>query len=158
VPKGTHPGADTALKFLALPMFLNGLVLFSFYTLLTEHRWKPLVGCMLVAVVLSIGFNLLLIPHFGFMGAIRTSTIVHLFLAVSLLPFALRVLPASFPVAYAGRWALYTVVLGALLGLSGPFLSSVPSTLIGCAIGTAGVAALGFVCGFHRLVLKPTLD
>jgi O-antigen/teichoic acid export membrane protein len=150
------PGADTALKFLALPMFLNGLVLFSFYTLLTEHRWRPLVAAMIAAVVLSISLNLALIPSLGFIGAIRTSTVVHVFLAAVLLPFALRVLPASFPASYLVQWLLFSALLGTGLFFSAPLLSSIPFALVGCAVAVLVTGILGWLCGFHRLVLRPT--
>lgn len=146
-----HPGADTALRLLGIPMFLNGIVLFSFYTLLTKHEWKALVSRMAVAVALSITLNLFLIPRLGFVGAIDTSIIVHLFLVAVLLPVTLRSLPLSFPLSYGIRWLFFTLVLAILLHLSAPLLTSISSILLGLGIAIVCVPALAFLLGFHRL-------
>lgn len=94
--QGADPGADTALRLLAGPMFLNGLVLYSFYVLLALHRWKGLLGIMLIAVIGSVVGNILVIPIAGYVGAIGTSTAVHAFLVAGLLPLALWSLPPRF--------------------------------------------------------------
>lgn len=146
------PGADTALSLLAAPMFLNGIVLFSFYTMLTKHRWKPLVLSMVAAVILSVGLNLHWIPIDGFIGAIRTSTVVHLFLALVLFPQACRTMPLSFSSDYRLRWVGFTLALGLLLAFTAPFLGS--GTLIiltTLSLGAAAAGLLGFLAGFHRI-------
>ena len=147
-----HPGADTALRLLAAPMFLNGIVLFSFYTLLTKHEWKGLVGRMMIAVVLSIGLNLYLIPKSGFIGATETSTVVQFFLAATLLPVALRVLPASFPLAYVIRWIVFSALLAGALFVSAPLLESLPATVIGLAVAVVALPLLALLLGFHTIL------
>lgn len=147
-----HPGADTALQLLSAPMFLNGLVLFSFYTLLTKHVWRSLVIRMLLAVVLSVSLNLWRIPVSGFVGAIQTSTIVHLFLVTTLLPCALRVLPATFPISSAVRWIGFSLVLTLMLWLAAPMLTSILSIVIGLILGAAVVVVLGYVFGFQKIL------
>jgi O-antigen/teichoic acid export membrane protein len=119
-----HPGSDTALSLLSVSMFMNGIVLFSFYTLLTKHRWKPLVLTLSVAVVLSLVSNFSLIPSLGFVGASYTSIIVHTFLALSLLPQALRVMPIRFTVSELLRVIVYVLLLGVLLAFLRPFATS----------------------------------
>ncbi len=145
------PGADTALALLGIPMFLNGIVLFSFYTLLTKHVWRRLVSRMMIAVVLSLGLNFFLITRFGFVGATITSTIVHFFLAATLLPAAIRVLPISFPASYAVRWALFTLVLSVALLFTAPFLTTTTSSVVGAIVALLSVPILGFLLGFHRM-------
>lgn len=147
-----HPGADTALQLLSAPMFLNGLVLFSFYALLTKYEWKSLVRRMLIAVVLSVSLNLMLIPTSGFVGAIHTSTIVHLMLAATLLPCALRVLPVVFPLSSAVRWIGFSAVLAFLLWLAAPLLTSLTSIVIGLALAGLCVPLLAYVFGFQRIL------
>lgn len=146
------PGADTALSMLGVPMFLNGIVLFSFYTLLTKHAWRVLVSHMAVAVVFSLSLNLFLIPRFGFVGAAATSTIVQFFLAVTLLPAAVRILPVSFPRTYLSKWILFTVILSGSLFLSLPFLTSTLSSVLGVAIAALCLPLLAFFLGFHRII------
>ncbi len=156
-----HAGADTALMMLSAPMFLNGLVLFSFYTLLTKHEWKSLVSRMVIAVVLSVGLNLYLVPLSGFVGAIETSTVVHLFLAATLLPVALRSLPASFPREYVYQCLLYSAVLALFLWLSAPLLTSTLLTIAGVIGALLVMPALAYVLGLHRILvleLRPVAD
>jgi O-antigen/teichoic acid export membrane protein len=132
-------------------MFLNGIVLFSFYTLLTKHEWKPLVCRMIIAVLLSFSLNLWLIPRFGFVGATATSTVVHLFLALTLLPLAMRVLPLHFPALYVWRWCLFTVLIGALLFFSAPLLTDVLATVVGLFAAMIVLPFLAFLFGFHTI-------
>lgn len=146
------PGSDTALSLLAAPMFLNGIVLFSFYTLLTKHEWKPLVLTMLVAVVLSVSLNLYWIPMDGFLGAIRTATVVHIFLAIVLFPQACRSMPLHFSSDYALRWVLFTLALGLLLFFSAPLLGGGTFAIILTLLAGAAMAGLlGVLAGFHRI-------
>ncbi len=151
----THAGADTALHLLSVPMFCNGIVLFSFYTLLTKHEWKGLVWRMIVGVILSFSLNLYLIPRYGFVGAIETSTIVQIVLATLLLPAALRVLPAHFPQSYFFRWALFTVLLGFFLWVSAPLLVTMPEIMLGIFAATVVVPLLAYLLQFHTLVAMP---
>ena len=146
-------GSDTALQLLALPMLLNGIVLFSFYSLLTRHVWKPLVLTMMIAVGLSITCNLLWIPEHGFVGAIRSSTVVHLFLALTLLPQALRVMPMHFPAEYFLRLTVFFGGLGLILALLTPLVPSTTLTSVLALLAGAGLTVgMGFVTGLHRIL------
>lgn len=144
-------GSDTALHLLSLPMFLNGIVLFSFYTLLTKHEWKPLVLCMIGAVIISLALNLYWIPSLGFIGAIQTSTIVHLFLTVTLFPLAARSMPVSLPASYIIRWVLFSVILGAILFFTAHLMTTVSLSVIGLFCGACGAGLLAYTCGFHKI-------
>ncbi len=145
------PGADTALALLGLPMFLNGIVLFSFYTLLTKHAWKVLVSRMMIAVFFSLALNLWLIPPLGFVGAIATSTVVHLFLAATLLPAAIKVLPISFPFHYISKWISFSVLLAIILVVTAPVLESIPSIIIAMVLVSVCIPILAFSLRFHSL-------
>lgn len=146
-----EPGSDTALRLLALPMFLNGIVLFSFYVLLTKHAWRPLVLSMVAAVFISIGCNLVWIPVDGFVGAIRTSTVVHLFLAAILLPQAIRTMPLRFPLSYALRLLAFVVILGGLLSVTAEWTSTTLESAEALVVGGFLTIGLGFLCGFHTI-------
>ncbi len=145
------PGADTALALLGAPMFLNGIVLFSFYTLLTKHEWKALVSRMVIAVIVSLGLNLWLIPRFGFVGATTTSTVVHLFLALTLLPAAIKVLPISFPFHYVSKWLSFSALVALILFVTAPILESVPSIVVGMGLVAVCLPVLAFFLRFHRI-------
>jgi len=125
----TTAGSDTALQILSVSMFMNGIVLFCFYSLLTKHAWKPLVWTLAGAAVLSFVSNFALIPSLGFVGAAYTSVLVHCLLALFLLPQALRVLPIALRFADIARWVTYSVVLGAMLLVVRPWLHGSLSTV-----------------------------
>lgn len=141
----THAGADTALALLAVPMLLNGIVLFAFYNLLTKHEWKPLVTTLAFGVILSFGLNIILIPQYGFVGAAITSISVHCFLVLLLLPQSLKTLPMRLTKAHMKQWAIYTVLLGGGLYLFAPYLTTNTRTVIGLIIsfGLVGLIAYG---------------
>lgn len=147
----TQIGSDTALHLLSVPMFLNGIVLFSFYTLLTKHEWKPLVLCMIGAVIISLFLNLYWIPSLGFIGAIRTSTIVHLFLTITLFPLAIRSMPASLPVRYIVRLVIFSLILGATLSLTAHYMTTTLHSVIGLTCGAFGALLLAYICGLHTI-------
>ena len=149
------PGSDSALLRLSATVFFNGIVLFSFYILLARHRWKPLVASMLLAVAISLGLNLVLIPDFGFIGATITSAIVHVVLSVLLFPQALKAMPLSFPNEYAVRLVLYVLILAAALALTGPFLTMIPLTVVACVVMGSCVIALAYGLGFKDLLFLP---
>lgn len=126
----THAGSDTALELLAIPMLLNGIVLFCFYSMLTRHAWKPLVNTLAIGALVSLGMNSFLIPEFGFEGAAYTSIATHGFLALLLLPQALQILPMQITRTQVLQWITYTILLGGGLWLAAPFLTSSLITVI----------------------------
>lgn len=148
----TQPGSDTALRILAGSMFLNGFVLFSFYSLLTCHRWKPLVWTLAAGVVVSLGLNIVLIPQHGFVGASITSVITHGFLAVVLLPQSYRVMPWRITAMELLQCALFTGLLAMFLLLALPFLTSSLATALALLIGGIWLIAISFLMGMHRML------
>ena len=150
----TLPGSDTALHILSISMFMNGIILFSFYSLLARHVWKPLVSTLFLGVLISLFLNLTLIPDLGFVGASYTSVITHTMLAALLLPQALRVLPMKLSLRMTLLTLLYAAILGLFLWATAPFLAS--------SLWTAGALILGFLLilafarlsGLQRLLLK----
>jgi O-antigen/teichoic acid export membrane protein len=149
----TTPGSDTALALLALPMFLNGLVTFGFYTLLSGNAWKPLVASLSIGAVLSVALNLVLIPQQGFVGAGITSIITHIVLTVLLLPQALRRMPVALPWNHIGRWLAFTTLLAASLWMYQPFLLGEIATVIGLMSMSVLLVVLFVLCGLHTTVL-----
>ncbi|NOS67511.1 MAG: oligosaccharide flippase family protein [Candidatus Peribacteraceae bacterium] len=146
----TSPGADTALRLLSVSMFMNGLLTFSFYILLTKHRWRPLVSTLLVGVVLSLASNLFLIPDWGFVGAAMTSIVVHTTLALLLLPQALRTMPARVSTKLVVQWAGFSLLLLGFLWLTRPFLDSPMITAMMLVAATAWMAASAGILGIHK--------
>jgi O-antigen/teichoic acid export membrane protein len=147
-----HAGSDTALMLLALPMLLNGIVLFSFYSLLTKHEWRPLVTTLAFGALFSLGLNVMLIPQYGFVGSCIGSIATHLFLAILLLPQSLKVLPMELPRAQIKQWVIYTLVLGGGLMASTPFLTSNVMTVIGLALATLLIAAIAHLTGILKIL------
>ncbi len=139
------PGSDTALMLLALPMFLNGIVLFCFYSMLTRHRWQPLVSTLALGAVLSIALNVMLIPRWGFVGSCWASIITHLFLATALLPQALSILPLTLTKLQIRQWISYSLLLGGgLLLLRGLLINEwITVAMVVVITGWIGVIAWG---------------
>lgn len=137
-----QPGADTALMLLSPSMFLNTLILFSFYTLLAEHRWKTLLVPMAFAAVFSVVLNLFLIPTYGFTGAAITLFLVHFFLALFLFPSVLRGARIFIAPLDLGRWALFSlgIILIAILLL--PFLTTTTGTILSGAVALILIGVL----------------
>ncbi len=149
----THPGADTALSMLSIPQLLNGMVLYSFYVLLTLHEWRALVRTMLLGVVLSIGMNIWLIPHHGFVGAAMTSITVHAFLVVLLLPQALRRMSIVLPWQLLLRWLGFSATVRALLFLVAPLLTHEWKTVLAILLILPSIAAMFVGFRLHRSLI-----
>lgn len=150
----TSPGSDTALKLLSVSMFMNGIILFSFYSLLARHVWKPLVSTLFLGVLVSLFLNLTLIPTLGFVGASYTSIATHTLLAVLLLPQSLRVLPMSLPWKTTGRIALYAVILGLFAWGSAPFLTSPARTVAALCVAFPLILALAQFGGIRKELMR----
>lgn len=144
------PGADTALSLLALPMLLNGMVLFCFYSMLTRHAWRPLVATLALGALLSLGLNVMMIPDKGFVGAAYASIGTHLFLASLLLPQAARILPMRLQSYYVRQWLLYTLLLGGFLLLTRPLLVSNARTVAALLLSTVFLGAIAHLTRITR--------
>ncbi|MDA0376580.1 MAG: oligosaccharide flippase family protein [bacterium] len=148
-----RPGSDTALRLVSLPMFLNGIIIYSFYVLLNRHNWQALVPRLAVAAICSIVMNIILIPKLGFVGAAYTSIAVHVLLAVILFPKAVAEMPFTLTRRFAKDFAIYTLVLLAGLWLFRPLLLTSLSTLIGLAAMSIIIVATGWFCKLHKSLL-----
>jgi len=104
---------------------------------------------MVTAVVLSVSLNILWIPDAGFMGAIRTASIVHVFLVAILFPLACHVSPLALPPMHLLRWMVFSVLLGVLLFFTSGLLSTLPLILVGLVLGTLATGALLIATGLH---------
>lgn len=147
------PGSDTALRLLSISMLMNGLLTFSFYILLTRHRWRPLVLTLLVGVVLSIVSNMLLIPNSGFVGAAHTSILVHVTLAVLLLPQALRIMPVRMDGSMILRGIIFAVLLFGFLYLTAPFLTGPTITAGMLAVASLWMAVILWGTQIHKILI-----
>lgn len=147
------PGSDTALAILALPVFLNVLVLYAFYVLLTKHRWRELLWPLAAASVLSLGSNVLLISAFdGFLGAAWNSVFIHVMLTALLLPRVLAAAPLRLEKSVWLQLAWYALLVGGALAVSAPWLDTEWKTLVASPfIGLATLAAL-YCSGLWKLV------
>jgi len=145
-----EPGSDTALRLLAIPMLLNGMVLFCFYSMLTRHAWKPLVTTLAFGAILSLGLNVMLIPSKGFVGAAYSSIGTHLFLVALLLPQALKILPMRLTNVQIRQWALYTGLVGGFLFLIRPLLTSGTMTVVGLIISMLFIGVVAHVGGITK--------
>jgi len=140
-----RPGSDTALRLMSIPLLLNSVVLYSFYVLLTKHKWKQLACTLLVGAVCSLGLNSILIPLYGFVGAATTSIMTHGILSILLLPQSLRAMPIRIATYQVRSLLFFLCILAAGLWLYKPLLTGEISTLIGLASMTVlmGSAVVG---------------
>lgn len=146
-------GSDTALRLIALPMLLNGIIMYSFYVLLNRYNWQALVPRLMLAAVCSISMNILLIPKFGFVGAAYTSIVIHLLLAIILFPKAVQEMPFTLTKQFRKDFVIYSAVLGAGLWLFRPLLLTGLSTLIGLAAMSVLIVATGWFLKLHKSLL-----
>ncbi len=144
------PGADTALQWLSITMLTNGLVVYAFYLLLAQNRWRPLVAILALGAVGSVVLNLQLIPTLGFTGAAITSALVHTLLAAALMAYAARVLPARVPLIAALRWLLFVVLLAAALLFLRPWLTTDIRTALALGAIVAWIGVISLATGFHK--------
>jgi O-antigen/teichoic acid export membrane protein len=149
-----QPGSDTAFQLLSVPMLLNGIVLYSFYILLTRHAWKRLAVSLALGALLSAVLNYLLVPPYGFVGAASALIAVHVFLSIILLPQAQKVLPARVSAMQMLQWIAFSVVLAGALWVLLPFTTSIPRTIGGLVVVAACIAAMVWVLGIHRTLLR----
>ena len=148
----TRPGADTALRLMSIPMFLNGIILFGFYSLLTKNSWKKLVMTLLLGVVISLTMNLALIPSHGFVGAAYTSITVHSVLAIILLYFGAKAMPFRLKQTEVLQWITFTALLGIGLWTFKPYLIGEIRTIIGLGALSIYMGALMLLLRFNKLV------
>lgn len=150
-------GSDTALRLISIPMFLNGLIVYSFYILLTKNVWRPLVFTLLGGAALSIGLNLFLIPAYGFVGAATTSIIVHILLAITLLPQSFRAMPIAISPRHILQWGCFSVLLAIGLWTYIPLLNGEIATLFGLISMMFLMVVLALLCGLHRIFINKSL-
>lgn len=149
---GLAAGADTALTLLAIPMFLNGIVLFSFYSLLTRHAWQPLVTTLALGAFLSIALNVLFIPRWGFVGSAMSSIATNCFLAITLFIQSRRILPIRFDAVLLKRWLLFSLLLGLFLLAVRPLLTSDLATALLLALAGIYLLILAQVTGIRHIL------
>lgn len=148
----TAPGADTALQWLAITMLTNGLVVYAFYLLLAQHRWRPLVATLAIGAAGSLALNMELIPRFGFTGAAMTSALVHTVLAAVLMAFAGSVLPARLTHSTVLRWLAYVVLLMVGLLVIRPWLVNDLWTVAGLIAIVLWIGVISWVTGLVRIL------
>ena len=146
-------GSDTALRLVSIPFLLNGVILYAFYVLLNRHAWQKLVTYLFGAAVLSLVLNYLLIPEYGFVGAAYTSIVVHVCLAASLLPVALKEMRMTIPGNLWKKIILYGLGLGLGLGLFAPLMLNELSTVVGLIAMTILMAVLAWGLRLHKALL-----
>ncbi|MFH0770003.1 MAG: oligosaccharide flippase family protein [Candidatus Peregrinibacteria bacterium] len=148
----TSPGSDTALVILAIPLLVNGFILFAFYTLLNRGDWRRLVPILALGAILSLGLNLLLIPPFGFVGSSIGSAITHALLALLLFPIALSRHKIRLPQGSVLRVLLFIILLGGTLFLLRPLLVTDLKTAIALCVMAVLLLLFGWVTGLLKLL------
>lgn len=129
-------GSDSALRIMALPLLLNGIIQYGFYVLLNRNRAWMLVAFLACGAALSIGLNVILIPIYGYIGATLTSNVVHVILGITLGICALRVMPAIIRGKEIAKITAYALLLGFGLWRMAPLLTWEIRTIAGiCVMG-----------------------
>jgi len=146
------PGSDTALQLMSIPLFLNSMVLYSFYVLLNKHAWKRLVATLSVAAIASLILNYFLIPPYGFVGACYTAIIIHIGLVIVLLPQGLHVMPIALTRKHMTQWATFTAATAALLWLFRGVLTNELTTVIALSAATIFMIGVAWAIGLHKLI------
>lgn len=148
----SHPGSDSALSLLSVSMFMNGLIVYSFYVLLANHQWKPLVLTLLLGATAAVCLNIFLIPVMGFMGATTTSALVHSALAIALLAQSYRSQPFALSRDHLQTLVLYAASIAAFLFVAKPFLVHSSLTAVGLMAGGLWIAAMAWGLRLQRFL------
>lgn len=148
----THAGADTALRYASIPMFLYGFVLFSFYMALVHGEWKRLLAVLLAGAAVSICSNIILIPPMGFLGAATTAIVVQSLLVALLLPATLKHAQPQFPPTAFVRWVTFALLLAVTLWLSRPFLRNDIFTFLGLSAAGGALGILLWATGLLEVL------
>jgi hypothetical protein len=96
----------------------------------------------------------MLIPRFGFIGATYTSITVNILLTILLWPQSQKVLPVNIPSSWILRWAAFSLLLGAVLFLGSPFLTSILRTILGLALMGIIMGSFLMGLGYRQMLLK----
>ena len=145
-------GTDTALRLVSIPMLLNGIILYGFYMLLQRHAWRQLVATLAGGALLSLILNLWWIPRDGFVGAAHTSIVVHIALALVLVPQAQTILPARLPDGLFVRCAFFAALAAATLVFLKPLLISGVATIVFLGVAVALLGVFGWMLGLRALL------
>lgn len=148
-----RPGSDTALRLISIPFLLNGVILYAFYVLLNRHVWKRLTLSLFGAAVISLTLNYILIPDYGFIGAAYTSIVVHILLAVVLLPQALREMTMKLDSLLVKKGVVFGLGLGLGLLLFKPILVNELTTVVGLVAMTILMLSLAWSLKLHKSLL-----
>jgi len=138
-----YDGHVFSVLMLAFPAFCINYI---YATLLTANgSLKPLIGVASAAVAINLGGNLVLMPHYGALGAAITCCITMYFVAVTNILLSQKIIQLKTD----GRWLLRYLVFTVLIALSVKAMLLLPAGLIARLAGiglAAGVAML--LCGF----------
>ena len=138
----SSPGSDTALQLLSFSMFLSMIVAFCFYILLNRGSWRALLIVTSGAAILSVTFNMVLIPLFGFVGAGMTSIFVHLYLALALCVATVTRVHVDLRFTQVCQWFAYSLTIGLTLFATLPYLTNSVVTLFAGVVGVIISCAL----------------
>ncbi|MFC1920004.1 flippase [Chloroflexota bacterium] len=146
--------AKPAIAVLAAPEYYEGyrivaLVAFGYFFLGLEHRfgvgfvfYKKTIHIMIIfviSVLMNIGLNLWLVPHYGYMAAAVTTLVSYAFLLVVTIVISRRYFIWGFPFKSLGK----IVVASAIMGLAvypvgnGLTSSSHINLILGICVGVA---------------------
>ncbi|WP_118972637.1 MATE family efflux transporter [Taibaiella koreensis] len=140
---GAYEGRLFTVLMFAFPAFCINYV---YATLLTANgNLKPLIGVASVAVIINLGSNLVLMPHYGALGAAVTCCITMYFVAVTNIVLSQKIIRLQTD----GRWLLRYLLFIILIGVSVKAMLLVPASLITHLAGIGLAAGLAMLlCGF----------
>lgn len=145
-----RPGSDTALMLMSVPIFLNSLIVYGFYVLLTINKWPQLIRTLLFGAVISVGLNIYLIPTHGFVGVGITSIIVHILIAIGLCKDSFTLLPPVIPKRWLRQWGMFTLGLTVFLLITRPLLVSELFTVAWLLVSALVLGILLYMSGIVR--------
>ena len=107
--------------YVIVPWVASGFLLFGlqqlFQTGLIVHKTtRPVAVSIFLAGLMNIGLNILMIPHWGMIGAAVASFLSYLFLNLMIFSFSRRRFPAGLPFRFWGLFGLAVAPLVVLVG------------------------------------------
>jgi O-antigen/teichoic acid export membrane protein len=141
---------------LATGTILQGMYMINEYVIyLTQQtKWEPLI--MVAAAAVSVGFNYVLIPHVGIIGAAIANVASNFTLAIILFIWAARTIAYRIDTKYVAKVITADLVMALCLhflkahGIAGIILS----VIAGAAVFAAGLLALRAFSGQDKRLMK----
>jgi O-antigen/teichoic acid export membrane protein len=155
-------GSDSAFEMLSIALIFAFLNIFYSFLLIALGKQTLLMKINFLALACNVTANILLIPHFGILGAAYSTLISEIFLIALFIFFLMKYVRILYPVVFLFKIFLACVLLGIFLFFYAPALLNEFGRLggLGVLMIISGILFFGtlFVSRFFTPELKSFLQ